>query len=403
MAIFKYEIFDGAGKATKGIIEAPSIAEAQKMLRADGRYISSIAPDNGSSIMNLQIGSPRLKTKELVIICRQLSSLLGAGITIIRALDMLYQQMESKKAKAVIGSVYENIQAGKTLSEAFAEQSKALPDIMLSMIAAGEESGRLDEVMVRLSTHFEKEAKLKNKVGAAMVYPTILAIVTVLITLGLMIFIVPQFAKTLQELGTPLPGITRLVMGMSNNLITFWYIYLVLAIAFSIFWKAYRRSEKGGLAWDRFKLKVPVVGKSVKATAAARFTRTMSTLLRSGINVLESMEITSRALGNRYLQARLYDSRNDIRKGASISRSVRNISEFPPMIYAMIAIGEESGTLDTILDRAADFFEEEADAATAKMTAAMEPLMIVIMAIVVVFVVGACGAPIMSMMTSIPM
>ena len=401
MPSFKYETIDSAGKIYKGIIDAVNIGEASKALREDGRYISSLALNSGSGVLSMKIGSPMLKTKDLVIICRQLSSLLGAGISVIRALDMLYQQMESKKAKEVIGNIYENIQSGKTLSEAFREQDKALPGIMISMIAAGEESGRLDEVMIRLSAHFEKEAKLKNKVGAAMVYPVILGIVTLGITLGLMIFIVPQFAKTLADLGTPLPGITRFVLNMSNSLVSFWYIYFVITTVIVLLWRAYLRSEKGRLAWDKFKLKVPIVGKSVKLTSAARFTRTMSTLLQSGINVLQALEITSRTLGNRYLETKLYESRNEIRKGLSLSRSVRNISEFPFMISAMMAIGEESGTLDTILDRAADFFEEEADAATAKMTAAMEPIMIVFMAIIVVFIVAACGAPILSMTTSI--
>jgi len=401
MPSFKYETIDSAGKIYKGVIDAVNIGEASKALREDGRYISSLALNSGSGVLSMKIGSPMLKTKDLVIICRQLSSLLGAGISVIRALDMLYQQMESKKAKEVIGNIYENIQSGKTLSEAFREQDKALPGIMISMIAAGEESGRLDEVMIRLSAHFEKEAKLKNKVGAAMVYPVILGIVTLGITLGLMIFIVPQFAKTLADLGTPLPGITRFVLNMSNSLVSFWYIYFVITTVIVLLWRAYLRSEKGRLAWDKFKLKVPIVGKSVKLTSAARFTRTMSTLLQSGINVLQALEITSRTLGNRYLETKLYESRNEIRKGLSLSRSVRNISEFPFMISAMMAIGEESGTLDTILDRAADFFEEEADAATAKMTAAMEPIMIVFMAIIVVFIVAACGAPILSMTTSI--
>jgi len=401
MANFKYETIDSAGRSVKGIIEAATIADASKSLRAEGRYISSLALDSGSSILSMKIGSPKLKTKDLVIICRQLSSLLGAGITVIRALDMLYQQMESKNAKEVIGNIYESIQAGKTLSEAFRDQEKALPSIMIYMVAAGEESGRLDEVMIRLSTHFEKENKLKNKVAAAMVYPVILACVTFAITIGLMVFVVPQFAKTLESLGAPLPALTKAVMGMSQSLIKFWYIYLLVIIVATMLWRAWLRSEKGGLAWDKFKLKVPIVGKSVKMTAASRFTRTMSTLLQSGINVLEAMEITSRTLGNKYLQARLYESRNDIRKGMSLSRSIRGISEFPPMIYAMMAIGEESGTLDAILDRAADFFEDEADAATAKMTAAMEPIMIVIMAGVVMVVVAACAAPILTMTTSI--
>lgn len=401
MSNFKYEVIDADGKMSKGIIEAASMADASKMLRADGRFISSLAADTGSSVLNMQIGSPRLKVKDLLIICRQLSSLLGAGITIIRALDMLYQQMESKRGKAVIGSIYESIQAGKTLSEAFRDQHKALPDIMVSMVSAGEESGRLDDVMLRLSTHFEKESKMKNKVAAAMVYPMILAFVTFAITIGLMVFVVPNFAITLKDLGAELPAITKLVMSMSDSLIGYWYVYVTFALAIYFFFRSFSRSEKGGLMWDQFKLKMPIVGKSVKATAAARFTRTMSTLLRSGINVLEAMEITSRTLGNKYLQKKLYESRNEIRKGSSISRSIRGIPEFPPMIYAMTAIGEESGTLDSILDKAADFFEEEADAATAKMTAAMEPIMIIIMAVVVLFVVAACGAPILSMSSSI--
>ncbi len=401
MPNFKYEVIDSSGKASKGIVEANSLDDASRMLRADGRFIASLQMDTGNSVLNMKLGNPRLKTKDLLIICRQLSSLLGAGITVIRALDMLYQQMESKKGKAVIGAIYESIQSGKTLSEAFRDQSKALPDIMVSMIGAGEESGRLDEVMNRLCTHFENEAKLKNKVGAAMVYPVILAIVTVGITLGLMIFIVPKFGDVLTGMGSTLPPLTEAVLGFSDNLVHYWFVYAIIIGIILFFWKKYRSSEKGGLAWDRFKLKVPLLGKAVKATAAARFTRTMSTLLKSGINILESMEITSRTLGNRYLAKRLFESRTEIRKGVTISKSIRGIAEFPPMIYAMVAIGEESGTLDTILDRAADFFEEEADASIAKLTAALEPLMIIVMAGVVLVVVGACGLPILQLTSAI--
>jgi type IV pilus assembly protein PilC len=401
MPNFKYEVIDAKGSVSKGIIEATSVADATKMLRADGKFVASMKQDTGASIFNRSFGSPKLKTKDLLMICRQLSSLLGAGITIIRALDMLYQQMGSRKGKDVIGSIYEGIQSGKTLSEAFRDQKKALPDIMISMISAGEESGRLDDVMARLAVHFEKEAKLKNKVAAAMIYPIILAIVTFGITIGLMVFVVPKLGETLKSMNTELPPLTKLVMGMSNTLVSYWYVFGILIASVVLLFRAFKKSEKGGLLWDRFKLKVPVLGKATKATASARFTRTMSTLLRSGINVLESMEITSRTLGNRFLEKKLYESRNDIRKGSSISRSIRGISEFPPMIYAMTAIGEESGTLDSILDKAADYFEEEADAATAKLTATLEPLMIIIMAVVVFFVIGAVGQPILNMSGSI--
>ncbi len=401
MPNFKYEVVDAAGRSSKGVIEAATLADASKMLRADGRFIASLEPDSGSSILSMNVGSPKLKTKDLMIITRQLSSLLSAGITVIRSLDMLYQQMESKKAKAVIGSVYESIQSGKTLSEAFREQSKALPTIMTSMISAGEESGRLDEVTARLAAHFEKEQKLKNKVGAALVYPIILAVVTFGITIGLMTLVVPKFAETLDSLGGDLPGLTKAVMAFSDSMVDFWYIYIAVILGIIVAFRLWKHSEKGSMAWAKFTLKVPIFGKTQKANAAARFTRTMATLLRSGISVLDSMEITSHTLGNKWLEAQLYDSRNEIRKGSSVSRSIRGIKEFPPMIYAMTAIGEESGTLDSILDKAADFFEDEAEAATAKMTAAMEPLMIIVMAGVVLLVIGACGLPVLTMSSNI--
>ena len=384
MPNFKYEVVDAAGRSSKGVIEAATLADASKMLRADGRFIASLEQDTGAGILSMEIGSPKLKTKDLMIITRQLSSLLSAGITVIRSLDMLYQQLESKKAKAVIGSVYESIQAGKTLSEAFRE-----------------ESGRLDEVMARLAAHFEKEQKLKNKVGAALVYPIILAIVTLGITIGLMTFVVPRLAVTIADLGGDLPALTKGVMAVSDSMVKFWYLYIGGALAIVVAFRLWSHSEKGSMAWAKFKLRVPVVGKAQKATAAARFTRTMSTLLRSGISVLDSMEITSHTLGNKWLESQLYESRNEIRKGSSVSRAIRGIKEFPPMIYAMTAIGEESGTLDSILDKAADFFEDEADAATAKMTAAMEPIMIIIMAGVVLLIVGACGLPVLTMSKNI--
>ncbi len=397
MPKFKYEVVDAKGKMSTGFIEAGNVNDASRLLKADGKFIASIKADTGSSILNAEVGSPRLKTKDLVIISRQLASLLSAGITIIRALDMLYQQVESKKAKNCVGAIYESIQSGKTLSEAFKEQSAALPSIMVTMVSAGEESGKLDEVMARLAEHFAKEAKLKNKLSSALVYPKILAFVTAAVTLGLMIFVVPKLSDTINELGGELPGLTKAVMNFSHSLVHFWYIYALVVAAIYISFKVWKKSENGSITWAKLMLKIPIVGKSTKMTAAARFTRTMSTLLRSGISVLQAVEITGATLDNKILEKKLYDARIDIRKGTNLSKAIRPIKEFPPMIYAMVAIGEESGTLDSILDKAADFFEDEADAATAKLTSAIEPIMIIVMAVVVGTVVGAVGLPIFKM------
>lgn len=397
MPKFRYEVVDAKGKVTTGVVEANNVNDASRLLKADGKYIASIKADSGASFLNADISSPKLKTKDLVIISRQLASLLSAGITIIRALDMLYQQVETKKAKNVVGAIYESIQSGKTLSEAFKEQSAALPSIMVTMVSAGEESGKLDEVMLRLADHFQKEAKMKNKVSAALIYPKILAFVTIAVTLGLMIFVVPNLSTTINELGGELPALTKAVMAFSRSLVHFWYIYLIVVIAIVVGFKMWKKSDSGSTTWAKLMLRMPVVGKSTRMTAAARFTRTMATLLRSGISVLQSLEITSATLDNKILEKRFYDARIDIRKGMNLSKAIRPIKELPPMIYAMVSIGEESGTLDSILDKAADFFEDEADAATAKLTSALEPVMIIIMALVVGLVVGACGLPIFKM------
>ncbi len=397
MANFRYQVIDSSGKKSEGIIEATSIGEASRKLKSDGKYIASLSLDKGSGILNMQIGSPKLKTKDLVLITRQLASLLSAGITVVRSLDMLYQQLESKKAKKCIGDIYESVQSGRSLSEAFAEQRGIIPNIMISMISAGEESGRLDEVMERLAEHFAKDAKLKNKISSAMVYPKILAALTAAISIGLLTFLVPKIGVTIAELGGELPGLTKFLLNLSDSVVHYWYIYLAVIGLLVYGFKLWRSSDKGAETWSKLMLKIPVVGKATKMNASARFTRTVSTLLKSGISVLQSVEITEKSLDNVILQKKLEQARIEIRKGTSLSRSIRDITEFPPMIYAMVSIGEESGTLDAILEKAADYFEDEADSATQKMVSALEPVMIIIMAIIVGLVVGGIGLPILTM------
>ena len=397
MANFRYQVIDSTGKMSEGIIEAASIGEASRRLKSDGKYIAALSLDRGKGIGAMEIGSPTLKTKDLVLISRQLASLLSAGITVVRSLDMLYQQLESKKARKCIGEIYESVQSGRSLSEAFAEQKGVIPNIMISMISAGEESGRLDEVMERLAEHFAKEAKLKNKISSAMVYPKILAALTLAISVGLLTFLVPKIGATIYELGGDLPALTKFLLNFSDSIVHFWYIYLAV-IGLAIYgFQLWKNSDKGSEQWSHLMLTMPIVGKATKMSASARFTRTVATLLKSGISVLQAVEITEKSLDNVILMKKLALARIEIRKGTSLSRSIRDITEFPPMIYAMVAIGEESGTLDTILEKAADYFEDEADAATQKMVSALEPVMIIVMAIIVGLVVGGIAMPIFTM------
>ncbi|MCR5383239.1 MAG: type II secretion system F family protein [Saccharofermentans sp.] len=397
MANFRYQVIDANGKMSEGIIEASSIGEASRRLKADGKFIASLSLDKGGSIWNMDIGSPKLGTKDLVLISRQLASLLSAGITVVRSLDMLYQQLESKKAKKCIGEIYESVQSGRNLSEAFADQRGVIPNIMISMISAGEESGRLDEVMERLAEHFAKEAKVKNKISSAMIYPKILAGLTAVVAIGLLTFLVPKVGTTIAELGGEMPALTKALLAISGSLVKFWYIYLSVTGLVVYGFKLWKSSDKGAEQWSKLMLTIPVVGKATKMTASARFTRTVATLLKSGISVLQAVEITEKSLDNVILQKKLELARVEIRKGTSLSRSIRDITEFPPMIYAMVSIGEESGTLDSILEKAADYFEDEADSATQKMVSALEPIMIIIMAIIVGLVVGGIAMPILTM------
>ena len=397
MPNFRYQVLDDAGKSSSGVLDAGSIADASRKLKAEGKYIVSLELDKGQGWANMEVGSKRLNTKELVMITRQLASLLSAGITVVRSLDMLYQQCETKKSKRCIGEIYEEIQSGHSLSDAFKNQKDALPSIMTSMVAAGEESGRLDEIMERLAIHFAKESKLQNKISSALVYPKILAGLTLAIVVGLMTFLVPGIAQTITDLGGDLPGLTKFIMAVSDSMVHYWYVYIIVIGGIVFGFTTWKRSEKGHAQWDMMMLRIPVVGKATKMNAAARFTRTVSTLLKSGISVLTAVEITGASLDNVILEKKLSEARVEIRKGSSLSKSIKNITEFPPMIYAMTAIGEESGTLDSILEKAADFFEDEADAATAKMTAAIEPIMLIVMAIVIGLVVGGIAMPIFTM------
>ena len=312
MANFRYQVIDSNGKMSEGIVEATSIGEASRKLKADGKYIASLSLDKGKSILNMEIGSPKLKSQDLVIISRQLASLLSAGITVVRSLDMLYQQLESKKAKKCIGEIYESVQSGRSLSEAFKEQRGVIPNIMISMIAAGEESGRLDEVMERLAEHFAKDAKLKNKISSAMVYPKILAGLTFAVSFGLLTFLVPKIGDVIVDLGGELPALTKGLLSLSTSLRSFWYIYIAVFGLLVYGFTLWKNSEKGSETWSKIMLKMPVVGRATRMNASARFTRTVSTLLKSGISVLQAVEITEKSLDNVILQKELAAARLEI-------------------------------------------------------------------------------------------
>jgi type IV pilus assembly protein PilC len=327
--------------------------------------------------------------------------MLNAGVTIIQCLDILRQQTEKQTFKNVIEKVYESVQKGSTLSESMKEHRQTFPELFVNMVEAGEASGNLDSIMDRMAVHYEKETKIQNKIRGAMTYPIILAVVSVVVVVFMLVAILPTFLSMFEGSGLALPGPTKFLLSISNGIRQYWYIILMVIIAVVYLIHRYINTEEGRKQFDRLKLKMPVVNNMVIKVATSRFTRTLATLLASGIPLLPSMDIVSKIVGNRIISDGILGVKEDLRKGYDLAGPIRRLGIFPPIVDSMIRIGEESGSLEEVLQRTADFYDEEVDVAIQKMTSMLEPLMLVVMAIVIGFLVVAMYLPMIDMMQTI--
>src|SRR6056297_1003675 len=402
MPNFNYTALDDRGKKINGSYNAGSITEVIEMLK-DKKYIPVDIKEKKSSSMEL--GSfdilSRVKVKDLAVFCRQFQVMLNAGVTIVSSMDILQAQTDKKVFKVIIQDLFEQVQKGATFSEALKSHKDVFPEIMISMVEAGEVSGNLDLIMERLSTHFEKEFKIENKVKGAMIYPIILVIAVVAVVIFLLTFVMPMFIGMFSGAGVELPMITQILLSMSDFLRSRWYILIGVIGGIIFIYKALMKEEKNRIRRDKFKLRLPIIKDVQVKVASSRFTRTLSTLMSSGVELMKSIEIVSRVTGNTYIATTLNEIKEDLRKGGTLSEPLRRYGIFPPMIPAMINIGEESGTIDEVLDKTADFYDEEVDAAINRMTTMLEPIMIVIMAVVVGFIVIAMLLPMFDMVKTV--
>lgn len=397
MPQYSYTSVDKNGKKYTGIIEAANMAQLSSRMREKNQFIVN-AEDQADVITSKQIGASRkVKVKPLSIFCRQFATLINAGITAVKSLDILFQQTEDKDMKMYLGRIYEAVQKGEAMSEAFRKQGLAFPELFINMVMAGESSGNLDAVLIRMADHYEKENKLKNRIKGAMVYPLVLMTLTVVVVILMLTVVLPSFTGIILSGGGEIPLPTRILLGLSDFLQQYWYLIAGVIILFTISWRAYKRSEKGRLWWDTTKLKIPIVKKSLRMIYSSRFARTLSTLLSSGIQMLPSIDITARVINNQLIHDKLRSSIEDIRKGTPLSLALKKTDQFPPMIYNMISVGEESGLLDDILIKTAAFYDEESDAAVTRLVALLEPLLIVFMAVIIGFVVISIALPMFSM------
>ena len=384
---------DKNGKAKKGSIEAINLDKAKEKLKSEGLIVQDIKEQGAGK----KGGGKKVKDKDLAVFCKQFSAVLNAGVTIISALEMMSEQLENKTLKRALQEAQSYVQKGGTLADAFKLNPKVFPPIMINMTAAGEMSGNLEICFDRLTTHFETANALHSKVKGAVTYPIVILIVVVAVVAVLLVGVIPQFSQMFDDLGSELPAATQMLVNLSNFLQHKWYILVIIVAAIVFGLKAFGKTEPGSLMYAKIGIKFPLFGNLTIKSAAATFSRTMATLMASGISLIDAVEQVAKMINNRIIREALLDAKTQIAKGVPLSKPLRDCGIFPPMLPQMTKIGEETGNIEDMMDKVADYYEMEVNDATDALTAAMEPLIIVIMGVVVGGIVMAIYSPMLSM------
>jgi type IV pilus assembly protein PilC len=343
----------------------------------------------------------KVNTKDIAIFCRQFYTMLDAGLSINNTLHILAEQLTNKKLRAALGKVEEEVRKGSTLSEAMKEQNNIFPELLVSMVETGEISGNLDKIMLRMSNHFEKENKINNKVKSAMIYPIILGIVAIAVVTIILLFVMPVFVGMFTDSGIELPASTKILLGISNG-IREHYLSIIIIVFLAVFFiRYYFKSDNGILFAHKIKLTLPILKSLNQKVIVSRFTRTLSTVLVSGIPLVQGLQVVAGVVGNKLVEDALIKARDKVIRGEGLADPIKETNLFPPMLASMIRIGEESGSLDEILNKTADFYDEELDAAIVTFTSLLEPAMIVIMGVVVAFLIISIIQPMFGMYNTI--
>ena len=396
---YKYKAVDISGKVVEHTHQANTKEEVLKMIRDKGLTPIRIELEEQKSkdVGDISLFQKKVKVKDISIFCKQLYTMLNAGMPLSNALDVLGSQTENKVLRQTIKEVYSQVQTGAMLSQAMKKHRNIFPNLLITMVESGEMTGNLDSVLARMSEHFEKENKINSKIKGAMVYPTVLSVAAVGVVIFLLTFIMPTFTGMFTSSGVELPGPTKLLMAISDALKNYWYIFIiVIGVALFII-RRYIKTTTGKRQFDKFKLKIPVVGPSVTKIATSRFTRTLSTLMASGIPIVPAMETSASVTNHQVVIDGMEKVIEDVKKGLSISFLLKNMDFFPPMVISMVGIGEESGSMEDMLSKTADYYDEELDASIQKMLALLEPLLILFMGVIVGFIVISMMLPIFDM------
>ncbi len=397
-------VFQWSGKNAKGLVESGEItAESRDEVIAQLRsrnIVPTAVTEKKSKGLSLSLG--RISDKDLVVFTRQFATMIDAGLPLVQALDILATQVENKTLAKTIEQVKIDVEAGSTYADALRKHPKVFSELYVNMVAAGESGGILDTILNRLATYIEKAMKLKKKIKGAMIYPAVVTTIAVAVIAVIMIFVVPTFAKMFSQLGGVLPLPTRIVMAMSNfiagtgGLIVLGAIIVLVVAIIQI-----RKTEKGRYFIDSILLRLPIFGILLRKAAIAKFTRTLGTLVSSGVPILDGLDITAKTSGNKVIERAIYDVRQGVSEGKTISEPLMKSKVFPPMVNHMIAVGESTGALDAMLSKIADFYDDEVDAAVSNLTSMIEPLLMVFLGGSVGFIVVSMYLPIFKLITLI--
>lgn len=397
MAAYGYEAVDALGKISKGNIEADSIDLAKSKLKSMDLMVLKLKEQSVlTKDINIEIGGYP-SARDLSVFSRQFVSMSRAGVSILECLKLLEDQTENKQLKKAITGVRGNVEKGETLSESLKLYPKVFPELMVNMVAAGEASGSLDVALERMGEQFEKSAKIKAMVKKAMIYPIVVMIVAVAVVILMLVVVIPRYTSMFEELGTELPGITKAVMAMSDFLKAYWFIILPIVIGVIVALKAWSTTNSGKHVFHKIKLTIPVLKNLEVKKNSSLMARTLSTLMASGVPMSEAVEMVSRTMENIYFEEAMDKCHDDIIIGQPLSRPLEECGQFPPMVYHMVRIGEESGNVEDMLSKTADYYDEEVEMAVQSLMAAMEPMIIIVLALIVGTLIGACLAPMLTM------
>ncbi|MBR5359541.1 MAG: type II secretion system F family protein [Lachnospiraceae bacterium] len=400
MPSFAYEAINTKGVTVKGNVEADNIDKAQAMLKSQELIPVTVKETNSlTKDLNFDIGG-KPKARDFSVFCRQFVSMTQAGVSLIDALNMLSEQTENKKLCKAVREIQADVEKGESLTVAMQKQ-KIMPPLLCSMVEAGEASGSLDVAFDRMSTHFEKDARIKAMVKKAAIYPIIVIIVAIAVVIVMLRMVIPTFSDMFKDMGMDLPAITKGVIALSDFIGERWYVIIAVIVALVVGFGAFKKSSTGEMLFAQAGLKLPLFGSLTIKTASARFARTISTLLAAGLPLVDAVGITANIMDNKLIRNALLASKDEIVQGTPLSVPLKQCGLFPPMVYQMTRIGEESGDIEGLLEKLADYYDEEVEMAVASLMAAMEPMIIVVLAAIVGTLIGAVMAPMAAMYTGL--